>query len=513
MEGGGGLGGSFPYGNYCQGDHHLRLPLLKPRPPLTAIDRFLCGQRHFSQLEILANFKNKATLVPVNSDFVSSSSGGAIHGHAGGGGLLSWPITLPPSRDASSSVNGVLCNKESTPNLSPEMNPNVGLEKEEDLPRVPRGTGRRGKGDPSVALIKGQWTEEEDNTLRKLVKHFGVKKWAQIAEKMVGRAGKQCRERWHNHLRPDIKKDAWSQEEEKLLVEAHIEVGNRWAEIGKRIPGRTENSIKNHWNATRRRQNSKKKFKKPEGVHNGRNQSTILQEYIKSTCFNDDSLINISTGPSSTTMIPVNSASTQITPSNSVISEDPTSAHFNMLYPELSQSASGDSSSYLAQHSYDDEMNFMQNLFGSYNLNVSTSCKNDKGKAPLDIGINQKDKCSASFNSSGYNSTNSNNQDFGGNLDYGFFPSFAEPSLPTRTYLGDQESNQPIRMYSDAYLSHILDGGNVLCALPEVYPSNMNMEKMMIDQASPSVGKEVDLIEMISNSQFARKNATNNFVF
>ncbi|MBA0630029.1 hypothetical protein Godav_002164 [Gossypium davidsonii] len=118
---------------------------------------------------------------------------------------------------------------------------------QKELPLI--DDGNCGDADGGALLKKGPWTSAEDAILIDYVKKHGEGNWNAV-QKHSGlfRCGKSCRLRWANHLRPNLKKGAFTREEEYLIIELHAKMGNKWARMAANLPGRTDNEIKNYWN-------------------------------------------------------------------------------------------------------------------------------------------------------------------------------------------------------------------------------------------------------------------------
>ncbi|WOL13428.1 Myb domain-containing transcription factor MYB31 [Canna indica] len=101
---------------------------------------------------------------------------------------------------------------------------------------------------------KGAWTKEEDERLIAHIKAHGEGCWRSLPRAAgLLRCGKSCRLRWINYLRPDLKRGNFTLEEDDLIIKLHSLLGNKWSLIAAKLPGRTDNEIKNHWNTHIRR--------------------------------------------------------------------------------------------------------------------------------------------------------------------------------------------------------------------------------------------------------------------
>ncbi|CAF2207295.1 hypothetical protein BRARA_G03643 [Brassica rapa] len=95
---------------------------------------------------------------------------------------------------------------------------------------------------------RGPWSPEEDLKLISFIQKFGHENWRSLPKQSgLLRCGKSCRLRWINYLRPDVKRGNFSAEEEEMIIKFHQSYGNKWSKIASKLPGRTDNEIKNVW--------------------------------------------------------------------------------------------------------------------------------------------------------------------------------------------------------------------------------------------------------------------------
>uniref|UniRef100_A0A7N0U9H1 Uncharacterized protein n=2 Tax=Kalanchoe fedtschenkoi TaxID=63787 RepID=A0A7N0U9H1_KALFE len=128
-----------------------------------------------------------------------------------------------------------------------------------------RGEEMEGGGGVSHQYRRGLWTDEEDKILMEYVEVHGKGQWNRIAKKTgLKRCGKSCRLRWVNYLSPNVKRGNFTEEEEDLIIRLHKLLGNRWSLIAGRVPGRTDNQVKNYWNTHLSKRNGSTKRPRTE---------------------------------------------------------------------------------------------------------------------------------------------------------------------------------------------------------------------------------------------------------
>ncbi|KAI3465675.1 hypothetical protein Pfo_022338 [Paulownia fortunei] len=192
----------------------------------------------------------------------------------------------------------------------------------------------------SNGMKKGAWSEEEDSKLSAYIQRHGHWNW-RLLPKYAGlaRCGKSCRLRWVNYLKPGVKRGNFSKQEEDLIVQLHAQLGNKWSAIARKLPGRTDNEIKNFWHTRIGKRSKRSQSAKIDRGHSNKASKTTQTE--------SPSLDDLRKHENSATLFDANSSDSNAEPQVDLWAHPLPDDEF--FYPELDYNKlSSSDSSYLS---------------------------------------------------------------------------------------------------------------------------------------------------------------------